>query len=283
MRCACISARLANDMLVGAMLSLSEADVGYRESSLGAANSGGYALSNLVLRPYFAWSDGATDVWGSFGFGRGEVELQDDSEAGMTRAADTSETSLAVAVKREWRGGLHWRADLAQVASSVERAADAGGVEMVAAQNVDSRRMRVLLGGERAANRGGRALSQNAEVGMRFDSAETDRHSVPQENSARENSTAGIEAALGVDLRTAGGLRISASARVYGGGDYSEWGIGGMLEKKAGAGGRGLSLRLRPAVGDARGNARGLWERSFAESMRVSAAAAGADCIPPRA
>jgi len=267
--------RLNNDMLVGAMVSMSESDIDYKENSLGTTSTGEYTLESMAFRPYFSWSTGSTDIWGSIGFGTGELELRDAGEKGSadeSRTSDTSQSSLSLGIKQGLVEGLGIKADISMNTTDID-GAKRGETDIIGAQEVESQRARLLLTGENAYNSANGTITPNVEIGIRYDSTETDKATAVGEDTfeAREDTSTGAEAALGVDFANAAtGLNLSIKARFYSGNDYDEWGISGVVEKKTDPSGLGLSLSMRPTYGDAQSKINNLWDQSFEDSMKES-------------
>ena len=259
-------ARLNNDMLVGLMLNISDTAVDYKENSLGTEAKGEYTLTGTSLRPYFAWQTGQTDIWGSLGFGTGEAEITtvDDSQT-----QDTSESSLSLGVKHALVEGLSVQADLSQITTDFDEKKD-GDTTVAAQQEVTSQRARVLLVGENSYNSANGTITPKVEIGFRFDTSETDKASAvgDDEFTTREDSSTGTEAAMGVDVASAGRL-MGLKARFYSGNDYDEWGISGIYEHHVGAGGLGLAMAMRPQYGNTASTTKSLFQQEFDNASNV--------------
>ncbi len=263
-------ARLNNDMLVGLMISMSDTDIDYTDTALDTTNKGEYTITNLALRPYFAWSVGRTDIWGSIGTGSGEVEVVQEGET-MARVGDTSESSLSLGVKHALVEGLSVQADISTNSTTVDEknggsSAD-GGVD---SQDIDSQRARVLLVGENSYNSANGTITPKVEIGFRFDSSETNNAFGKGESTAssQEDNSTGTEAAMGVDVAS-GGRVMGLKARFYSGNDYDEWGISGIYEHHVGAGGLGLAMAMRPQYGNTASTTKSLFQQEFDNASNV--------------
>ena len=96
--------RLRNDLLVGIQASWSQGDFDYTETSAGTPAKGEYNLSMTSLNPYMAWdSERGLSLWGSVGYGDGELEVDEQQGASgvSTRdSSDVSQSSLAAGIKQ---------------------------------------------------------------------------------------------------------------------------------------------------------------------------------------
>ncbi|MDA7991267.1 MAG: autotransporter outer membrane beta-barrel domain-containing protein, partial [Gammaproteobacteria bacterium] len=263
-------ARLNNDMLVGLMISMSDTDIDYTDTALDTTNKGEYTITNLALRPYFAWSVGRTDIWGSIGTGSGEVEVVQEGET-MARVGDTSESSLSLGVKHALVEGLSVQADISTNSTTVDEknggsSAD-GGVD---SQDIDSQRARVLLVGENSYNSANGTITPKVEIGFRFDSSETNNAfgAGDSTSGSQEDNSTGTEAAMGVDVAS-GGRVMGLKARFYSGNDYDEWGISGIYEHHVGAGGLGLAMAMRPQYGNTASTTKSLFQQEFDNASNV--------------
>ena len=253
-------------LLIGAMLSHNETEVDYEDSNAGSTNRGSYTQQTANLRPYFSWSNGGTDIWGGFGGGAGTIEFS-DTAAGETEAreatADLTEASAAFGIKQRLVEGFSLQADAAVVATTIDEKTDDDGNVVIAKQEVESGRARLLLENRRTYQRANGVIAPSAQIGLRYDVTEDDRSG--PDLSGAEQGSAGAEAVVGVDfVNSASGVTLSGKARIYDGDDYGEWGVSGSIQVHP-SGGRGLSLNLQPLYGEAQSSVQKVWNRGFGE------------------
>ncbi|MGR3915106.1 MAG: hypothetical protein OD918_11465 [Gammaproteobacteria bacterium] len=240
-------------VLLGAMVSLSESEAEYADRNAGSVNRGTYMQKTVSVRPYFVWAAAATEVWGSIGGGSGSLEFT-DTGSGVTNKAgsDLSETSLSLGLKHRFLEDFSVKADAALLSGEVDEKKNPEGRIVLEKQKIDSTRARLLLENRRSYPRANGVISPSMQIGLRYDASEDARAS---------QGSAGAEAAFGIDfVNSASGLTLSGKARVYDGEEYGEWGISGSLLLQP-PGGRGLSLRMRPAYGET--GLRRVWEGDF--------------------
>ena len=253
-----VEARLRDDLLAGLALSWSRGTfnwtdrgkAGYREME------GTHESGMASAHPYVGWWPGeGTSLWASLGYGRGDVEIEDD-EAGR----QTSDAALSTAAV----GG---RVQLFSIDDLIEGGTTAlalwgeawlsrFGVEdngdRMAALRVDANRLR--LGLEGAYERrlaGGGSLTPSLEAGVRHDGGDGE-------------TGLGVELSGGLAWRDpALGLTVEGRGRalLMRRGGIGEWGASGSVLLDPGAGGLGPSFGLRPSWGAAaEGGVGRLWE-----------------------
>ena len=194
-------------------------------------------------------------VWGILGYGTGELTLEvEDKESWTTDTAMGMAAAGArgVLVPAGEAGGFELSvrtdAQLVRMTSEAARGSDGGNL---AATQVDTSRVRVMLEGSRAfALEGGGALTPSLEAGLRHDAGDA------------ETGT-GIEIGGGLSYTDpATGITVEGKARglvAHEDTDYAEWGASGSVRIEPGASGRGLSLTLAPSWGADTGGAERLW------------------------
>ena len=200
-------------------------------------------------------------AWGLAGYGTGELTLTEDGGAPM-------ETDLRMRM-----GALGAR-------GTVLSAAETGGFELVvksdafwvrmesdavetvetgrlAASAASARRLRLVLDASRGFEAGeGATLTPSLEVGVRHDGGDA------------ETGT-GLE--VGAGVRYAGaGVTVEGSVRglvAHQESGYEEWGASGSVRIAPGASGRGLSLTVAPAWGNASSASARLWSAGDATGL----------------
>ena len=237
---------LSNGMRAGLSVSWSEAEFDYMDA--GDGMGGDWKLRLTGVQPYLGWSaDVGLDLWASLGYGRGDLDIQDQALAGEAQQADVDTRMAAVGAS----GRLYEAAGLrlsmrGEALYSRFRIGGNGG--LIAGQIADSTRLRLALDGEgETALTSGARLSPRFELGLRHDGGDGSRG-------------LGVELGGGVEY-AADGLRLSAGARALVGNDsYDEWGVN-LTGLYTPADDRGLSFRMLPSWGEAQSDAEQLWER----------------------
>ena len=240
-----IDKRLSEQALAGLALSWNDAGFDYRDTADGEKSEGEYQYSVVTIHPYFGWSNDGLKLWGTVGFGQGEITI--DQEGGEQLSTDTTQRSFAGGFNHRLTGspgrGLHIKGDVALTQVAVE--AEAG---KFAEQDVESSRVRLLLSGERRRElASGGALTPSLEVGVRSD---------------------GGDGATGTGVEIGGGLRyanpggtVAAAGNVrtlLAAGEYEELGADFSVRLSSKSG-RGLSLTLHPVWGRTQSVANKLW------------------------
>ncbi len=227
-----IDKRIDKHLLLGTMVSWSEGDADYTQDT----NTGSYNHQSLSVYPYLAWSNQGNHLWGSVGYGEGELEIEDNSNS---ISSDTRLWSFATGAKAglskvpglSLKGDFLWaRTDIDN--PLVDNALDA----RIREQSIDSQRLRLLLEFEHTYGLSGGLLRPLIELGMRYDGGDGDT---------------GIGAILGTGLRyTNGGLTMEGKLHtLLGRDDYREWGVQGTIVLDPGLRGQGLAFSLTPGYG----------------------------------
>ena len=225
-----VERRVGADALVGLALSRSEGDIDYTadEATDGAAD---VALTGLL--PYVHWNPRPElGVWGAFGFGWGDLEIED--EAG---AVDTGlEMRMAAAGLR--RDLAHWRG----VALAVKADAFLASLEADAARDLprsrgDASRLRLRMEGSKAWQ-----LSEgtHAELGLDFGG---------RRDGGDAEKGLGLELGAGLDYADAqAGLALGMDARylLAHREKLEEWSAALTARLDPGAAGLGPWLALAP-------------------------------------
>ena len=255
----------ADRMLAGVSISMSKGSGGYQPTSEnGPAQRRGDIESSLTgMYPYASLRvSERLSLWGLVGYGAGELTL-------------TPEGSRPIETDIELRlGGLGLRGILLDEAQSngvqltvksdamwLRTQSDA--VEGMEGTEADVNRLRLALEGSRAmALAGGATLTPSAELGIRHDGGDA------------ETGT-GLEAGAAVRF-AAGAFSIEGAVRgvlAHQQSGYEEWGASGSIRLDPGISGRGLSLTLAPAWGNASNGASRLWSTRYASETLAHDAA----------
>ena len=259
--------------LAGVAVSLSEGDGGFRDhadSDHPGQGSGTLESTLNVVHPYLRYeASERLSVWGTLGYGTGELTLAvDGAERWTTGTAMEMAAAGArgVLVPAPQAGGFELAARTdAQLVRMTSQAAIGSGDGTLAETRGDTSRLRLMLEGSRAFALGsGGALTPSFEVGLRHDAGDA------------ETGT-GIEIGGGVRYTDpATGLSVDAKVRglvAHEDASYSEWGASGSVRIEPDASGRGLSLTLTPVWGAPEGGAQRLWSvqdaRGLAANERV--------------
>ena len=250
-----LDARPGAEMLTGLALSWAQGSFDYSAPLLGEERvDGTYTPRMLSLHPYVGFSPGRLGVWLTAGLGRGGIEIDDEQGTVGQQSSDTSLRTASVGASGDLlaSGPTQLRIKAAATVAQVE--VEGGG--RIAEQTVSANRLRLALKGSHAYEAGmDGQVTPELEVALRQDGGDG-------------QTGAGVEVGGGLRYE-GGGFTLEAMARslVSDGDDeveYKEWGAHLLLQRSAGTGGRGLSLRVMPTYGT-QANSLTLWERSVAE------------------
>ena len=240
-------------LLAGLAVAHSRGDGSYTMPVAGGDDSGNLEQTLTSIHPYlrYAVSD-RLDVWGLFGYGWGELDLEMDD--GMTIETDANLVMGAfggrgILLSAAESGGfqLATRTDAMLTRTTSDKVAEMKSAE------ADAHRLRLVLEGSRGFTWAeGRSLTPTMEVGLRHDWGDAET---------------GFGLELGGRVQYADpalGLTIDAAVRgllAHEDDDYQEWGASGTVRINPGATGQGLSLTLAPAWGATASGVNGLWSR----------------------
>ena len=272
-----VDARLRDDLLAGLALSWSRGSFDWTDrSDAGDQEMKGTHGSEMTsLHPYVGWWSGeGASLWASLGYGRGDVEIEDDEAGRQTSDAALSTAAaggrvLLFSGDGALPGGMTSLALRGETWLSRFEVEDNG--DRMAGLTANTHRLRVgLEGAYERRLAGGGSLTPSLEVGVRHDGGDG-------------------ETGLGVDLGgglawrdPALGLTVEGRARVLliHRGDIGEWGASGSVRLDPGAGGLGLSFGLRPSWGAAaEGGVDRLWQDG--PDSRLARAAANDNAETP--
>ena len=251
-----VDVRVGPDILAGVAGSYSSGSFDFTDRTGASAVTGTYGTTMASVHPYVAWFSGApgTSLWGSAGFGRGDIEVDDVREGLRTSPASllTGAGGASYQLLSRGAGGVRLRAEgwAGQVAVD--------GTEQIEEVTLNMQRGKLALELTQAFRRDtGSEMAFVLEGGMRYD------------NGAGVN---GASAEVGGGLRyTNSGLGLTAEGRgrfvISARDGYEEWGLGGMLMFDPAARGEGLSIRVAPSYGDHTSGVNQLWERGVYDAV----------------
>ena len=194
-------------------------------------------------------------MWGSAGFGRGDIEVDDVREglrtspaSVLTGAGGASYQLLA----RGAGGGVRLKAEGWAGQVMVD------GSEQIEEVTLNMQRGKLALELTQAFSASaGQEMAFVLEGGMRYDNGD---------------GVNGASAEVGGGLRyTNSGLGLTAEGRgrfvISARDGYEEWGLGGTLMFDPAARGEGLSIRVAPSYGDHTSGVNQLWERGVHDAV----------------
>ncbi len=234
-------------MLVGVALAHSAGDGSYSMN-----DSKGEVESTLTgAYPYLRYRMGERlSLWGVVGLGEGEMRLT--PEGGEEMEADLSSRMAALGARGELLTvagyALAIKTDVLLVRTKSDAAAG------LAAADARTRRLRLLLEASREVKFADSVLTPSVEAGLRFDGGDA------------ETGT-GVEVGGGIRWSNTRGLAVEIRARgllAHEERDYEEWGVSASVVLAAGAGGRGLSMRVGSSFGAASSGVDRLWAQRAA-------------------
>ena len=212
------------------------------------------------VHPYVNWSlPAGVDLWGSLGYGWGELGIAMQGEP-QTESSDTTMQTASVGAN----GTVLSMAGLIPGGTTVLRLkgealltkikveGDGGAIEPL---SLDARRFRLALEGlhEHEMASGGR-LVPAVEIGVRHDGGD---------------GLAGTGLELGGGLSYVDptiGLTVAGRGRglvTYGAQAYREWGASLFIQLDPGADGQGLSFNVMPAYGQTASGVTRLWDQGL--------------------
>ena len=251
-----VDLRVGPDILAGVAGSYSSGSFDFTDRTGARAVTGTYGTTMASVHPYLAWFSGApgTSVWGSAGFGRGDVEVNDVSEGLRTSPASmlTGAGGASYQLLARGVGGVRVKAEgwAGQVAVD--------GTEQIEEVTLSMQRGKLALELTQAFRASeGKEMAFMLEGGMRYD------------NGAGVN---GASAEVGGGLRyTNSNLGLTAEGRgrfvISARDGYEEWGLGGTLMFDSATRGEGLSIRVAPSYGDHTSGVNQLWERGVYDTV----------------
>ncbi len=254
-----VDKRLHNDLLVGVMVSWSEADIDYEVTRDGTKQQGEYSLDLTSVLPYMNWSssDGKLDLWAAFGGGTGDVEVTPQTQDGEDQPSSEGEITTRTVgiggsseVLSDGANTLRVKAEAFVTNTEFE---GTGGESVLGDMEVSVNRVRLALEAERKYTTAtGAQVAPSLEAGMRYDGGDG------------EHTGSGVEVGGGINYQNpANGVTLETHVRGLFGhsGGAEDWGIGGSARIESGAGGQGLALTLAPAYGNTKSAIQKIWNQ----------------------
>ncbi len=218
------------------------------------ALAGRHTTRMTSLHPYVGWWPGESlGLWGTVGYGRGAVGV-DDEEAGW-QSSDAVLRSAALGARvalfsgdAAGDGGTTSLALKSEAWLAHFEVADNG--DRIAGLTVNSHRLRLSLEGEQAYRlASGATLTPALELGLRHDGGDGETgHGVEVGAGLRW-----ADPARGLTGEVHGRVLLAHQSAL------EEWGVGGQVTLDPGADGQGLSFSLRPSWGAVDSGLERLW------------------------
>jgi len=251
-----VDLRVGPDILAGVAGSYSSGSFDFTDRTGATAVTGTYGTTMTSVHPYVAWFSGApgTSVWGSAGFGRGEVDVDDAREGLRTSPASmlTGAGGASYQLLARGSGGVRLKAEGWAGQVMVD------GSEQIEEVTLSMQRGKLALELTQAIRASeGQEMAFVLEGGMRYDNGD---------------GVNGAGAEVGGGLRyTNSGLGLTADGRgrfvISAHDGYEEWGLGGTLMFDPATRGQGLSIRVAPSYGDHASGMNQLWERGVHDAV----------------
>ena len=250
-----VDARPREDLLAGVAVSWLESDLDYEDAASGGHGEGAHGVELTGVHPYLGWRAGeGVEVWATAGYGEGELEVTPKGEEARTSDIEMRTVGVGGSGVLLERGvsTVRLKGEVMRSTVEVDGSADIEGVE------VRATRVRMAVeAGQRHALADGGVFEPSLEVGVRHDGGdgETGTGAEMGGRVSYRHPARGITAE--------GRVRALVAGR---GGGYEEWGIEGHFGVSPGAGGRGLSLSVRPGYGDrGEGGIEQLWRQGVSD------------------
>ena len=249
--------RVTPYILAGIAASHSAGDFDFTDKTGASPVEGTYGTTMTSVNPYVAWFQGerGNAAWGTAGFGWGDVEVKDEREDLRTTPARmmTGAAGGSYQLLERGTGGVRVKAEGWAGRVMVD------GSERIDSVTLDMQRAKLALEWTQGfRSSAGNEVAIVLEGGGRYDNGDGINGASAEVGGGLRYSNAQL------GLVAEGRGRIVISARD----GYEEWGFGGMLQLDPGVRGRGLSIRLAPAYGDAASGVNQLWERGVSGAVR---------------
>ena len=252
-----VDGRVGSDILAGLAASYSSGTFDFTDRTGASPVTGTYGTTMTSVNPYLAWFSGdrGNAVWGTAGYGWGDIEVDDQREGLRTSPARTLTGGAGGSYQLlgSGIGGVRLKAE-----------GWAGQVMVDGGEQIDSVTLAMQRGKLALEWTQGFRISAGDEVaivlegGMRYDNGDGVNGTSAEVGGGLRYSNAGV----GVTAEGRGRLLVSARD------GYEEWGLGGMILFDPAARGQGLSIRLAPSYGDAASGVNQLWERGVSGAVR---------------
>lgn len=260
-----VDTKLTPDLLAGVSVGWARGAVDYTDPETLTGN----ATTTLTsINPYVGWqAPGGLNLWGTAGYGWGEVEIDDPVDA---QTSDLTQQMVAAGVN----GPLISSDQLIEGGTTSLRLkgetaftwADIDGAGTLESVNLNASRHRLMFEGLHVHKlASGATLAPSVEMGMRYDGGDGDT---------------GHSMEIGAGLRYADpatGLTVEGRARTVPvhSGEYREWGVSGLVRLDPGSAGLGLALSVQPAWGQTASGVQRLWETGMTQGAAPANQAAG--------
>ena len=257
-----VDARVHPQVLAGASVSWGQGSFDWQDPSRfdGTPVSGELGVEMTSVHPYAGWSsaDGGLGVWGTLGYGRGDVEMDETASVRGKQSSDSTLKNVAAGVT----GKLLSNEDLIPGGATTLRAKgeaslarfDVEGSGLIDPLQVDTQRLRLILEMEHERPLPGEGrLAPSLQLGLRHD-------------AGGDKSGTGVEAGVGLRyLHTGYGLTVEGRGRVLStpGSSYDEWGGDIMISMDPGMDRRGLTFQLAAGYGETASTLQRLWEQDM--------------------
>ncbi len=230
---------------------------GVAAQGMAARGQGEVDQTLTSIHPYLRYAvSERLDVWGVFGYGRGELTLTPAGSAALQTDANLLMGAFGgrgIVLSPAATGGIQLATRTDAMLTRTTSDAVTGPAGNLAATDADAHRLRLILEGSREFEwADGRRLAPTMELGLRHD---------------RGDAETGFGLEVGGRVQYADpawGLTVEGTVRgllAHEDGDYREWGASGRLQISRGPEGRGLSLALAPAWGTATSGVEAMWSR----------------------
>ena len=256
-------------LVTGLALTTSRWGLDYENDANGNPAKGAYNVGVTMVNPYMNWfATNQLSLYGTFGYGRGEVEQ--DPEEGDAISRTDSLTS--------WAGGARFQV-LAGGGPLTGEGSPFGlafKLDGAASSFLDTDVQLARLAAEvsRSFSMEAGLLTAALELGWNIRSVSSkDDPDEQRQSIADENDSGGAELTGSLNwLNATGSVSATVDGRVLlGGGDHREWGIGGNLRfTPSRRAGEGLSLSLQPAFGVTGTKLDELWSLSEGSDLAIS-------------
>ena len=253
---------LGSRLLAGVALSWSRGTFEYRDRLESPRAGGTHRSWTLSAYPYLGWAPSeALWLWAAFGYGGGQIEVDDD--AADVQTGDMKRIGAAGGVRATLSGDQLIAGGTTSVTALGEGAytwTDVAGRALIEPLMVQVWRGRVAVEGayERALPWGSH-IRPAAEVGIRYDGGEA-------------FGGAGVEIGGGLRYREPWGLTVEGRGRmlVAHQSGYREWAAGGRLSLDLGRNRQGLSVSVAPSYGQSATGVDRLWRSVTADPVSPS-------------
>ncbi len=249
-----VDARPRDDLLAGVAVSWLASDLDYEDAAAvadGGFGGGAHAVRMTGVHPYLGWRAGeGLDLWATAGYGEGELEVTPTGRE--KRTTDLGMRTVGVGgsgvLLERGTSAVRLKGEVMHSTVEVDDSVHVEGLE------VEATRVRLTVeAGRTHTLADGGVLEPSLEAGVRQDGGDGETG-----NGAEIGGRLGYRHPSG-RVTAEGRMRALVAAHD---GAREEWGVEGRLRVSPGAGGRGLSLSLRPGYGDSgEGGVERLWRQ----------------------